>query len=291
MALSTHDELLLLRKRARRRLVGAIVMVSLSTAVLWNVVDALPEQAMKPEAVDITGLQAASQPAAVVAPPAAPVAASQPVTDLLATLPPEEPEAASLPAGRPPVVLAKPPVAEPVPIAAPAAPVPAAVPVAKPEPKPLPKPEAPPEPKPQAKPKAEPKPAPKEPAKDNKPKPAVEKNAADPMAILEGREAAHAEPAKPAKEKDTATDTAPAKAEGGKKFSIQLAALSDPQKVDALRSRLAAAGVSARFSKVQTSKGEVTRVRVGPFKSREEADAAMRRLSKAGVTGIVVGAE
>ena len=70
MALSTHDELLLLRKRARRRLVGAIVMVSLSTAVLWNVVDALPEQAMKPEAVDITGLQMASQPAA------APVVAS-----------------------------------------------------------------------------------------------------------------------------------------------------------------------------------------------------------------------
>ena len=288
MALSTHDELLLLRKRARRRLVGAVVMVSLSTAVLWNVVDALPEQAMKPEAVDITGLQAASQPAAVVAPPVPPVAASQPVTDLRATLPPEEPEAASLPAARPPVVLAKPPVAEPVPIAAPAAPTQAA-PAIKPEPKPVPKPEAPPEPKPQTKPKAEAKPAPKEPAKDNKPKPVAEKKAADPMAILEGREAAHAEPAKPAKE--SAAEAAPAKAEGGKKFSIQLAALSDPEKVDALRSRLAAAGVSARFSKVQTSKGEVTRVRVGPFKSREEADAAMRRLSKAGVTGIVVGAE
>lgn len=289
MALSTHDELLLLRKRARRRLVGAVVMVSLSTAVLWNVVDTLPEQAMKPEAVDITGLQAASQPAAVVAPPAPPVAASQPVTDLLATLPPEEPEAASLPAARPPVVLAKPPVAEPVPIAAPAAPTQATAPAIKPEPKPVPKPEAPPEPKPQAKPKAEPKPAPKEPAKDNKPKPVAEKKAADPMAILEGRETVHAEPAKPARE--TAAEATPAKSDGGKKFSIQLAALSDPEKVDALRNRLAAAGVSARFSKVQTSKGEVTRVRVGPFKSREEADAAMRRLSKAGVTGIVVGAE
>jgi len=266
MALSTHDELLLLRKRARRRLVGAIVMVSLSTAVLWNVVDALPEQAMKPEAVDITGLQAASQPAAVVAPPPPPAVASQPVTDLLATLPADEPEAASQPAVKPPVALAKPPVAPPVPAVI--APAPAVAPIAKPEvkpeTKPLPKPELPVEPKPQAKPKAEvkaeakvePKPVAKEPAKDSKPKPAAEKKAADPMAILEGREA-----------------------------------LSDPQKVDALRSRLAAAGVSARFSKVQTSKGEVTRVRVGPFKSREEADAAMRRLSKAGVTGIVVGAE
>ena len=290
MALSTHDELLLLRKRARRRLVGAIVMVSLSTAVLWNVVDALPEQAMKPEAVDITGLQAASQPAAVVAPPAPPVVASQPVTDLLATLPPDEPETASQPVVKPPVVLAKPPAQPPVPAVI--APAPSGAPVANPDVKPLPKPELPAEPKPQAKPKAEakaetkaePKPVAKEPAKDSKPKPAAEKKAIDPMAILEGRESAHAEPAKPAK--DNAADAAP-----GKKFSIQLAALSDPQKVDALRSRLAAAGVSARFSKVQTSKGEVTRVRVGPFKSREEADAAMRRLSKAGVTGIVVGAE
>jgi len=282
MALSTHDELLLLRKRARRRLVGAIVMVSLSTAVLWNVVDALPEQAMKPEAVDITGLQMASQPAAAPVVASAPVAASQPVTDLLATLPPEEPEPASVPAVTAPAPNA--PLVVPKP--APVAPV-VANPEPKPEPKPVPKPEPKPELKPAIKPESKPapKPEPKPPVKENKPR--EEKKAADPMAILEGREA-HAEPAKPAKERAEA-EAKPA--EGGKKFSIQLAALSDPQKVDALRSKLAASGVTARFSKVQTSKGEVTRVRVGPFKSREEADAAMRRLSKAGVTGIVVGAE
>lgn len=287
MALSTHDELLLLRKRARRRLVGAIVMVSLSTAVLWNVVDALPEQAMKPEAVDITGLQMASQPAAAPVVASAPVAASQPVTDLLATLPPEEPEPASVPAVTAPAPAPNAPLVVPKP--APVAPVAPAVanPEPKPEPKPVPKPEPKPEPKPAIKPESKPapKPEPKPPVKENKPR--EEKKAADPMAILEGREA-HAEPAKPAKERPEA-EAKPA--EGGKKFSIQLAALSDPQKVDALRSKLAASGVTARFSKVQTSKGEVTRVRVGPFKSREEADAAMRRLSKAGVTGIVVGAE
>lgn len=285
MALSTHDELLLLRKRARRRLVGAIVMVSLSTAVLWNVVDALPEQAMKPEAVDITGLQMASQPAAAPVVASAPVAASQPVTDLLATLPPEEPEPASVPAVTAPAPSAPVVVPKPAPVA-PVAPA-VANPEPKPEPKPVPKPEPKPEPKPAIKPESKPapKPEPKPPVKENKPR--EEKKAADPMAILEGREA-HAEPAKPAKERAEA-EAKPA--EGGKKFSIQLAALSDPQKVDALRSKLAASGVTARFSKVQTSKGEVTRVRVGPFKSREEADAAMRRLSKAGVTGIVVGAE
>lgn len=294
MALSTHDELLLLRKRARRRLVGAIVLVSLSTAVLWNVVDALPEQAMKPEAVDITGLQMASQPAAAPLAASAPVAASQPVTDLLATLPPEESEPASVPAAKAPVPAPIAPVVVPKPapvVPAPAATVAVTKPEPKPEPKPVPKPEAKPEPKPEPKPaikpesKPAPKPEPKPPVKEAKPH--EEKKNADPMAILEGREA-HAEPAKPAKERAEA-ESKPA--EGGKKFSIQLAALSDPQKVDALRSKLAASGVAARFSKVQTSKGEVTRVRVGPFKSREEADAAMRRLSKAGVTGIVVGAE
>jgi len=301
MALSTHDELLLLRKRARRRLVGAIVMVSLSTAVLWNVVDALPEQAMKPEAVDITGLQMASQPAAAPVVASAPVAASQPVTDLLATLPPDEPVQASVPVAPPPAVVANPapsPAVVPPPVPKQAEPKP---PVAKPEPAPVPKPEPKPEPKPAPKPEAKPQPKPEtkplakpEPKAETKPvaketKPREEKKAADPMAILEGRET-HAEPAKPPKEQRS-TETEAKPADGGKKFNIQLAALSDPQKVDALRDRLAAAGVAARFSKVQTSKGEVTRVRVGPFKSREEADAAMRRLSKAGVTGIVVGAE
>ena len=47
--LSTHEELILLRKRARRRLVGAIVLVLISTVVLWQVVGSVPEQQMKPE--------------------------------------------------------------------------------------------------------------------------------------------------------------------------------------------------------------------------------------------------
>ncbi|MDE1711714.1 hypothetical protein PWG14_02840 (plasmid) [Chromobacterium amazonense] len=62
MALSSQDELILLRKRARRRLVGAVVLVSISTAVLWKVVGHLPEQQMKPESIEIMG--AASEPAA-----------------------------------------------------------------------------------------------------------------------------------------------------------------------------------------------------------------------------------
>jgi DedD protein len=69
---------------------------------------------------------------------------------------------------------------------------------------------------------------------------------------------------------------------------IQLAALTDPAKVSALHSKLEAAGVSARFTKVQTSKGEATRVRVGPFASRAEANTALMKLSRVGVSGIIV---
>lgn len=246
MSLSAHDELLMLRKRARRRLVGAIVLVLVATTVLWNVLDALPEQEMKPEQVEISGLPA-SAPVALP-----PVAASAPQeTDILATLPPED------------SVLAPPPAAEAsrpsavVPVAPVAAVTPPAVPKAA-EPKPV-------EPKP-----VTPKVA------DKKPEPAVaEKKAApDPAAILEGREA----------EAPRAATTA-ATAE---KYQVQLAALSDADKISALKQRLSAVGVAARFSKVQTSKGEVTRVRVGPFGSRAEADAALRKLERAGVSGIIV---
>ncbi|MGM8062836.1 SPOR domain-containing protein [Vogesella indigofera] len=250
MSLSAHDELLMLRKRARRRLVGAIVLVLVATAVLWNVLDALPEQEMKPEQVEISGLPASAPTPAPVALP--PVAASAPQeTDILATLPPED------------SVLAPPPAAEASrpPAVAPAAPVAAVIPPAVPkaaEPKPV-------EPKP-----VTPKVA------DKKPEPVVaEKKAApDPAAILEGREAEVPRAA-----------TIAATAE---KYQVQLAALSDADKISALKQRLSAVGVAARFSKVQTSKGEVTRVRVGPFGSRAEADAALRKLERAGVSGIIV---
>ncbi|WP_174874525.1 SPOR domain-containing protein [Vogesella oryzae] len=257
MALSTHDELLMLRKRARRRLVGAIVLVTVSTAVLWNVVDALPEQAMQPESVDITGLQTASA-AQAVAPKAAAAsrpAQSVPATELLATLPPEDTVTAQ-------------------PAAATASPSTSAI-VATP-PAPAVKPKIEPEKVTQSA-KTTPKPVEKAKPKEA-PKPDGTKT--DPMAILEGRDTP-----KPAIKPEP---EAAKPAADGKRYSVQLAALSDPAKVDALRSKLAASGVSARFSKVQTSKGEVTRVRVGPFASRAEADASLRRLAKAGVTGIVV---
>lgn len=244
--LSRDQELTQLRKRARRRLVGAVALVLIATVVLWNVLGAIPDQKMKPEAIEVIG-HAASEAAAAAA--VAVPDASAPVLDAV-------PEAS----GPTEIVASLPTEPEPVPLPA-VAPPPASLPVVKPVPEPV-----------KAAPKPEPvKPQPK--LETVKVPAAVER---DPLAILEGRES-HA----PAK-----TEAAPSG-----RFMVQLAALSDPAKVDALRARLAANGMSAQFSKVQTSKGEVVRVRMGPYGSQAEAQAALARLSKAGVSGMVVSAK
>ncbi|MCS3803988.1 DedD protein [Chromobacterium alkanivorans] len=273
MALSTHEELILLRKRARRRLVGAVVLVTVATVVLWNVVGRLPEQQMKPESIEVLGAGAsapaanhAEAPAGTVPPPAQPASAPSAASSALAeAAPATKPGATELAANLSTMTPAM-PAAQPAPAL-----------------KPEPKPEARPEPKAEAKPKPEHKPEPK-PAKPKHKKPEIkldEKPARkpDPAAILEGRFDSLDKPA--AKKEEPA-----AKAEG--KSVIQLAALSDPEKADALKSKLSSIGVAAHFSKVQTSKGEVTRVRVGPFNSRAEAQATLQKLAKAGVNGIIV---
>lgn len=271
MALSTHEELILLRKRARRRLVGAVVLVTVATVVLWNVVGRLPEQQMKPESIEVLGAGAsapaanhAEAPAGAVPPPAQPASAA-----LAEVSPASKPGATELAANLSSVTPAM-PAAQPAPAA-----------------KPEPKPEVKAEPKAEAKPKPEHKPEPKPAKPEAKPehkKPEIkldEKPARkpDPAAILEGRFDSLDKPA--AKKEEPS-----AKSEG--KSVIQLAALSDPEKADALKSKLSSIGVSAHFSKVQTSKGEVTRVRVGPFNSRAEAQATLQKLAKAGVNGIIV---
>lgn len=249
--LSAQEELILLRKRARRRLVGAVVLVLVATLVLWKVVGRVQEQPMRPESVLVVGV--ASGPAQRSAPAAsAPVAASAPAAAHAdATVLPESLSTLSQPVPSQQVAraegsaaAARKPAAPPAQASAPAH--------RKPEARP-------------AHPAAEP--TPEAPARPRK-KP-------DPAAILEGRA--------------DGADTPEPAAQGGSKYVIQLAALSDPAKADALRGKLSEIGVQARFSKVQTSKGEATRVRVGPFASRDEANAVLRKLARAGVSGIIVG--
>jgi hypothetical protein len=60
---SQQDELDQLRKRARRRLVGAIVMSLIAGGVMLRVLDSKPQHEMRPETVDIVSNLPGQQPA------------------------------------------------------------------------------------------------------------------------------------------------------------------------------------------------------------------------------------
>jgi DedD protein len=67
-------------------------------------------------------------------------------------------------------------------------------------------------------------------------------------------------------------------------FVVQLAALSDSAKAQALKARAAEAGLPAYMDKA----GALTRVRVGPYASREAAVAAAVKLAENGMSGQIL---
>jgi len=156
--------------------------------------------------------------------------------------------------------------------------VPAAAPA--PEPKPQPKaesrpearaesrsesrPETKPEPKPRAEVKAEAKPEPK-------PQPAKPAAAADgdrARALLEGKPAA----VTPAVAKPAAAP------DDNGRFVVQVGAFADAEKAREVRQKLDRAGLKTYTNVAKTADGERTRVRVGPFGTRAEADKAAGRV-------------
>lgn len=223
MARNVSDEELQLKKRARRRLVGAIVLVTAVAVVLPMILDSEPKPATQsiniqipsPEAGVLSAkpapLKPAEKPAATVAPAAAEPAPPKAETKAESK---SEPKAETKPE--------------------------AAV-VAKSEPKVEPK----------AAPKPQPTPVPV--------KPATKTEA-------------------PAKTKAPATGA----------FVIQVAALSDAAKARELQAKIAGGGLKAYTEVVQTSKGPVTRVRVGPYASREAAEKARSSLKRLQLDGKVV---
>ena len=271
----SQQELIQLRKRARRRLVGAVVIVSAATLVLWNVIDGQPQTEMHPEKVDIVASGAVGGVRAPAPAPAPGAAVPGPVASPADALPP------TVPAAEPVSPAPATPTAEPA-RPAPAAPEATAPKVAEPkpvEPKGV-------ERKPDSKPAAKPADKPAEPAKEKK-KP-------DPAAILNDMADAdvpapkpRAKADKPAQDKP-AQDKADDKSAKSGRYLIQVAALSDPAKAAELKDKLAGAGVSASVSQVSTSKGTVSRIRVGPFASEAEARTALTKIQKAGLSGILV---
>jgi DedD protein len=99
-------------------------------------------------------------------------------------------------------------------------------------------------------------------------------------------------PSTPAKAEPTAAGTgaspAPAAPAG---FAVQLAAFADDKGANALANRLRKAGYAAYTEAVQTSRGTLWRVRVGGYPTREAAVAARDKLKAEGHSGIVAPAK
>ncbi|HJV80821.1 SPOR domain-containing protein [Noviherbaspirillum sp.] len=74
------------------------------------------------------------------------------------------------------------------------------------------------------------------------------------------------------------------------KFVVQVAALASKDKVDELQSKLKGAGIKSYTQKVATSSGDRTRIRVGPFASKEEAEKVRAKIVKLGLNGTLVPA-
>lgn len=95
-------------------------------------------------------------------------------------------------------------------------------------------------------------------------------------------------PAKPPAAQPKPVASAPAPGAGGTGFAVQLGAFSKAADANALRDRLRTAGFSAFVEQVNTDKGALSRVRVGPVVGRSEADQLKSQVkAKTGIDGIV----
>jgi DedD protein len=91
------------------------------------------------------------------------------------------------------------------------------------------------------------------------------------------------EPAKPA-----AQQTAPAGDSPTGMWAVQLGSFGNQQNAERLAADLRKQGFAAFLSQLSTGSGELHRVRIGPQKDRESAEAMAERLAKAGHKGQVV---
>ena len=66
---------------------------------------------------------------------------------------------------------------------------------------------------------------------------------------------------------------------------VQVIALADAAKAKSMQQRIAAAGIKSYTEVVKTAKGDVTRVRAGPFATRAAAEKARGQLKALGMNG------
>ncbi len=74
-------------------------------------------------------------------------------------------------------------------------------------------------------------------------------------------------------------------------FSIQVGVYSEVANVKQLQAKIKQTGFSSHTQKITTPKGEKIRLRAGSFVTRQEANAAIPKLQKIGLSGMVVSNE
>lgn len=253
---NVSEELLHIRKRARRRLLGAIALVLFALIVLWTVLDsAPPPQFATGHPIEITSnapaLAAKAPVVAVVQPASGP---ESPRATVEASVVASSVAAVALPAAPvvpAPAVMASAPnkniPAQPLASSATALPgklinhqtsVKATV-------------------APEVKPKRS--------------SAVAEKPAVDPRKILDGLE-----------EKKIASVAKPGR------YFLQVGAFADAAKSAQLITKLKSAGLPAYGEKVQSTKGELTRIRIGPSTDEARANEWRRKSEAAGVPGKVI---
>lgn len=231
-----HDEVAAARTQARRRLIGAAVLVMAGVIGFPLVFETQP----RPVPVDIPieiprkdGAPALEMPPArMPAAKASGMIVASPRDD---ASPPAEPtREASAPA-----------------VAAPARPAAPAAEVKKPDPEPT-----------------------------RSPSVAASNEGARARALLEAKAEAKAPAPKPAPAADAAR-------EGGR-FVVQAGAFADAAAAREMRGRLEKLGLKSYTQVVETSSGSRTRVRAGPYATREEAEKALARAKAAGLGAVVL---
>jgi DedD protein len=247
MARPISDQELQLKKRARRRLVGAVVLVSAVAVLLPMVLDSEPKPTSRKVDIHIPSSDSAA-PKSSTNPASSTVKESAPRTTASAAQADGASAAGSQPSGSDPAPLtskAEAPgsTAERAGTAAIGVPPPLA--------------SAPPQAEVVKSPAAETKAAPHTPAKD-----ATKAAARDDKGTL----------------KDAANGS----------FVVQVAALADAARVKQLQKQMATVGVKTYTEVVSTKAGDVTRIRAGPYSSREAAEKARTQLKKVGLDGKVV---
>ena len=253
-----------LRRRAKHRLMGSVVLVLAGVVGFPLLFDTQPRPVAVDISIEIPG-KTTSKP--LVTPPApvgptAPVATAQPdrpaATNTPTKVPAGEKVAAAASLDPEEEIVQSKPAGAPATVAGDASkkdvkPEPKVKVLAKVEPKPVPKPEV----KPEA-------------------KSPVSEEAARARALLNG-EAASAKAA-----------ATPDSAEANGRLVVQVGAFADVLKAREARVKLEAAGLKTYTQVAETKDGKRIRVRVGPFASRADADKAAGKIKTLGLPAAVL---